>query len=471
MNYLKLAWRNLWRNKRRTLITSASIMFAVFFAVLMRSLQLGSYGHMINNLIESYSGFIQIQHTDYQDDMVLENSIDFTPELLEKLEKSEVIKSVAPRLESFALASTGIQTKGVAVIGIDPDREIKLSDPERLLVKYRISESTIEKLKQRGLPDICITRLKEQLNESFSSRESVELALKLSKKDLERWLEIILDNSQFIGTVLQKDDEGILVSDRLSKYLNVNVGDSVILLGQGYQGVSAAAIFPVRGILKIPAPDLDNKVIYMTLSKAQLFYGMEGKLTSININPHDNSDENLLIVKNKITSIINNPELAVKDWKEFNPVLKQQIEGDSQSGQAILGLLYFIIFFGIFGTVIMMVHERTREFGVLISIGMQRTSLCAIFIYEMLLMGLMAVITGIILSLPLLYLGNIHPIRFTGDLAKMYSSMGFEPVMPTLWLDTYIFWQGFVVILMVFLSCIYPLRKVFKLIEVEALRS
>jgi ABC-type lipoprotein release transport system permease subunit len=422
-------------------------------------------------MIETYSGFVQVQHKNYQDDMVLENSLAFSAETLSNLEKLKSIKSVSPRIESFALASNGQQTKGAVIIGIDADRESQLSDPQHLLVKFRISEKTIDSLIGNKIPVEIINKVKEQVNESFSSRESFELALNLEEADLNKWIIKILEFSKFNGTILQQDDDGVLVSDRLSKYLKANIGDTIILIGQGYQGISAAELFPVRGIIKIPAPDLDNKLIYMPLAKAQSFFGMEGRLTSININPNDNSERNLPLIKTEISALLNNPDIVIKGWKEFNPILKQQIEGDNQSGQAILGLLYFIIFFGIFGTVIMMVHERSREFGVLISIGMQRSSLTAIFLYEMLIMGFMAVIIGILMSLPILYYGSVHPFRFTGDLAKVYSSMGFEPVMPMMWIDAYIFWQGFIVVLMVFLSCLYTLRKIFILKEVNALRT
>ena len=121
MNYIKIAWRNLWRNKRRTVITTSSILFAVFFVVIMRSFQLGSYGLMINNTIESYMGFLQIQNEDYLDDKTIDNSFEGNAQFMANIKKIPEVKAVVPRLESFALASTGNQTKGVIVLGVDPE--------------------------------------------------------------------------------------------------------------------------------------------------------------------------------------------------------------------------------------------------------------------------------------------------------------------------------------------------------------
>jgi len=78
--FLKLAWRNIWRNKRRSLITIASIFCAIFFSVVMRTMQLGSYDLMIDSMVRFYSGYIQIHSKGYWDEQTLDNSFDFDEE-------------------------------------------------------------------------------------------------------------------------------------------------------------------------------------------------------------------------------------------------------------------------------------------------------------------------------------------------------------------------------------------------------
>ncbi|MCK5028934.1 MAG: ABC transporter permease [Bacteroidales bacterium] len=465
-----MAWRNIWRNKRRTLITVASIFFAVFFAVVMRSFQLGTYDHMIHQAIESFTGYIQIQNRDFFDDPTLDNTFEYDNNLLSKVNQVDNIKVVVPRVESFALASTGTQSKGVLVTGIDPVKEKALSDPENRVVKYRFTPEIVEKiLTVIDIPEKQIELFKSNENKSYSSLSRISLDLDLDKKLEEILFPIIQDKAAFIGRYLTDNDDGVLLSDRLSKYLKANVGDTIVLIGAGFHGTTAANVFPVRGIVKIVSPELDNKLIYMTLEKSQEFFNLENRVTSLNINLDDPDD--MLETQIVLKEAINSGQFAVKNWEEFNPTMKQQIEGDSIGGVIFIGILYFIVLFGIIGTVLMMIAERKRELGVMVAIGMSKVKLSIVLIIEMLFLGFIGMMSGLIASVPIVIVGNRNPLKMTGEMAKMYEDMGFDPVMPLAWFDQYFFWQGAIIMIMVLFACYLPLRRVRRMKVISALRA
>lgn len=468
----KIAWRNLWRNRRRTMITASSVFFAVFFAVIMRSYQLGSYDHMINNFIESFTGFLQVQHIKYQDNPLIDNSFDYNDSIASAISDVDKVISVTPHLESFALASSGTQTKAGAIIAIDPEKEKSFSDPESKLVKYRITDEALKLLKEVAqIPDDVLEKVKKNLGRSYASSARLELELGLNSEENELSMPEIMKCSEVPNGFLANDDDGILVSDKLASYLKVAIGDSVILMGQGYHGVSATGIFPVRGIIKMPSPEIDNKLIIMTIPAAQKFFDAEGKITSLVVNLTDKSDRTIKTAKTRINSLLPDKNTIAKAWYELNPILYQQIQGDSQSGVAMLGILYFIIFFGIFGTVLMMVSERRREFGVLVAIGMQKKKLKRIVTIEMMLLGAIGLLCGLLASVPLILYFYYHPIVMKGDMGKMMEDYGWDAVMPTAWFGPYFYWQIMIVALMIILATLYPLRKIGRLKEIEALRS
>src|SRR5210317_1786450 len=117
---IQLAWRNIWRNRRRTLITLASVVFAVMLAVLLNSVKEGVLVKMQENAVSFYSGAIQIPNPDYWDEKTLDNAFAYQGALLDKLIEHKEIKYAGPRLESFALAAGEQRSKAAMILGVDP---------------------------------------------------------------------------------------------------------------------------------------------------------------------------------------------------------------------------------------------------------------------------------------------------------------------------------------------------------------
>jgi len=479
--YLKLAWRNIWRNKRRTLITTASIFFAVFFALIMRSFQLGTYDKMIYSIIESYSGFIQVQSKDYLDEPIMDNAIPFDTNLETQILKTENIKAVIPRLQSFGMASFGEKSKTAIIIGINPEKEKLVNNLEKRIVKIKLTEEKLKQIENNtDFSSEIIEKIKTLKGNSYYSTEDLLFDIKLNNEEQQKYLSAIETFFNYEGQYLNETQNQILVSYKLAEYLDINVGDSLVIVSQGYHGVSAAGVYYVCGLLKLSNPEFNNAMIYMPLKTSQnLFSAYEIS---------DNLDTTFLVsylslcVKNKkdksllksIENIKNNIDTKIYNvlyWKEYNKQLVQQIKGDNISGQAMLGLLYLIIGFGVFGTVLMMTAERKREFGVMIAVGMQRFKLKLIVTIEMIIIGAIGILAGILASAPIVLLGYWFPIRLTGERAKMMKNYNLEPIMPMAWFDMYYVNQTIVVMIIVLIAAIYPIYRIGKLNIINALRA
>jgi len=470
MKNYKIAWRNLWRNRRRTLITVASVFFAVFFALIMRSLQLGTYDHMFRNVIESYTGYLQVQHEDFWDDKTVDNVIAYTPELEQAILSDNNATATIPRFESFALASSGTLTKGVLVMGVDPEKEKYLSDLKKKLVRYRLNDENIEKLKNSDLSDEYKKNFGILSGNSYSSMSSILNDLGVSEEDSSSVISVIEKNASFKNGFIRVGEPGALIGDKLSLFLKIDIGDTLVLISQGYHGTTSAGKFKVRGIIRMPTPDIDNKVVYLPIDVCQEFYNAPGFVTSMAIGVRDNDDSE---VERMVSSLGHkmSPPLKVLGWRTLNELMINQMDADSKSGMVMIGILYLVIAFGIFGTVLMMTSERKREFGVLVAVGMQKSKLSTVVTLEMIYIGLMGIASGTIMALPAIFYGYYHPLKFTGEIAKMYEDYGMEPVMPFLPVDWYFVWQSVVVAIIVIISIFYPVRKIYRMEIVNSLKA
>ena len=402
---LKLAWRNIWRNKRRTLITVASIFFGVLLSTFMTSMQEGTYSKMIDNVVGFYSGYIQVHHPEYWENKTIDYTFTPNDSLYEVLRNNPSVISFVPRLESFTLMSYKTSTKGAALIGIDPEKENKMTN-------------------------------------------------------LSHWIEK--------GTYLEPDDDGILLAVNLAKNLGVDIGDTLVLISQGYHGVSAAALFPVRGILRFPAPTMNSLGGYIDIKAAQNFFSVPDKYTSLVLMVNDYGKVNQ--IKHRLKSELGK-QFEIMTWDEMDPVTKNMIDADRSGAYITKGILYVLIGFGIFGTVIMMIAERRKEMGIMIAIGMQRSQLSKILFYETTLLGLVGVFAGFAVSLPLILYLVYHPIPITGEAAKAYEQFGFEAAMyfSAQW---FVFARQLLIVFIITMTVyVYPFVKTYKLKLINALHS
>jgi ABC-type lipoprotein release transport system permease subunit len=271
------------------------------------------------------------------------------------------------------------------------------------------------------------------------------------------------------GEYLNTDDKSVMVAAGLADYLKLGVGDTIVLIGQGYHGANAAAIYPIKGIMKFPVPMQNNQTVFLPLKEAQWFYAADNRLTSISL-VVDNA-KNVDRIVADISANVDIELLEVMGWRDLMPDLVQGIEIDNISGQIMLWILYAVIGFGMFGTFMMMTAERMYEFGVMMSVGMHRAKMQFVIFIEMAMMAGIAVLSGIAISLPILIYYYNNPVFMTGESAAAIEEFGVEAAYffslePSLFYN-----QAWAIFFMAFILGFYPLIIIQRLKPVAAMRE
>jgi ABC-type lipoprotein release transport system permease subunit len=248
--------------------------------------------------------------------------------------------------------------------------------------------------------------------------------------------------------------------------LKLQIGDSLVLYGQGYHGQVAAAIYPVIGFLKMPFQELNNGLVFLNLKTAQNYFSAPYRITSLAV-----MIENPAYLDETIKHLKQLDKYAIMRWDEMLPDLVQSIQLDNASGIIMLIILYIVITFGVFGTVMMMVSERYKEFGILISVGMRKWRLMTVTTIESIFVAFVGVIAGIIASIPLIYYLHLNPLQITGEATKTFDSLGIEPIFNFSIEPGLFFAQALVVLIIALGAALYPLLFIRKLKPVEALHS
>ncbi|MCB9222974.1 MAG: ABC transporter permease [Crocinitomicaceae bacterium] len=400
---LRLARKNIWRNRRRTTITIMAIGFAVMSAVMMRSVNAGMEEKMLESIVKNNMGYIQIHLNGFWDEQTLDNGFYTDNEMISEIEEIPNILSIDKKLEAGTLSSFGNFTRGTFIMSYDQTKEIP----------KKITNNIIE------------------------------------------------------GSFPESGNSEILMGNELADYLGVNVGDTLVFFGQGYQGATAAGLYSVSGLIDMHMPELNRVIAYMCMEDLQYYLSAPDLVTALVIDLKD--PEILEETKNEISQIVGE-EYEVMTWKQMSPELEQLMLTSQSKNWIMHFILYMVITFVMFGTILMATQERRYELGVLLAIGMKKWKTMLMIVTETIIISLIGVLVGIGLAAPVAYYFHYNPIVLKGEQADMMSDMGFEPVIPFS-IDPGIALDHAMIVLVISLVLvIYPIMIVKKLKPVEAMK-
>jgi len=404
---LRMAWRNIWRNRRRTWLTATAMIFSNVLLVFMISLQFGSYDMMIDNTLKLFSGHLQVQADGYQDNPKLRTSIPDVRSLTATLRAAMPATRIAPRAAGFALVSSEERSFGVEVVGVDPASEPGVSTVPGMVTQ---------------------------------------------------------------GRYLRESDAGaIVIGAAMARNLKVGIGAELTLLGSGRDGSFAAGIAHVIGIFDSGSSDMDRAFAEVPLTWFQEIFAMRGHGNSIAI-AVDGLDEVAAARAAAAAAIRDRGDLVVLDWNALHPGLRQAIQADLSSGWFMYGVLVILVGFSVLNTQLMSVLERTREFGVITALGVRPRRLASLVMQETALMALVGLGLGLFLGWLVTLYFHAHGFSYSGmeELAERFNLPG--KMYPSITPKTLILGPA-VVFFFSLLAAVYPALRLFRLRPVDAMRT
>ncbi|MCP4698032.1 MAG: ABC transporter permease [Gammaproteobacteria bacterium] len=404
---LRLAWRNIWRQSRRSGLTMAAFTFASGLLVFMVTLQLGMYDMMIDNNLKVLTGHFQVQRSGYLKKPKMRSTIADARQLAEKLRQINGIVEIAARAQGFVLLASEERTYGVQAFGVETAYEGNLSS-----IPGRIQ------------------------NGRFLSG----------------------DNAQ-----------ELIIGEALARNLKVKVGDELSLLGSGRDGSIAAAVLPVVGIFNSGMPEIDRGLIEIPLITFQEIFSM-GNTAHVLAGMVKNLDNLETVLARVHSEIPLKAELSVLDWNTLVPGLLQMVQADMVGAWFVYGCLIMIVTFSILNTFMMAVLERTREFGIMLALGAKPMFIGKLVMLEALLLTLLGLAIGMAIGTAVTLYFYFYGFSLAGmeEMTAQYGLTG--AVRPKLSVSAFTLGPG-VILLFTMIASLYPALRIRALKAVDAMKS
>jgi ABC-type lipoprotein release transport system permease subunit len=400
---IKLAWKNIWRNKRRSLIIIISALLGIWGGVLSNGIFVGMWETTVEAAINRELSHIQIHHPDFSNERLISQFISNYDEVEKILLSNPAIKSFSKRSIIEGMASSPNSVSGVKIIAIEPDKEKNMT---------LISQKLIE------------------------------------------------------GVYFLDKDYEILIGQKLAKRLKLKLNSKIVLSFQGLDNNLVASAFRVVGIFKTESKIFDETNVFIKQSDLSTILGTKAPVHefAIRVNSIDLIDTTTSILKTQLK------DLRVESWKELAPELSLTSGFLYFELNIFMGIILFALLFGISNTMMMSVFERTREFGVLMAIGMKQIRLFALIIIESIFLLFSGGIAGTLLgyfSIEFLSKKGINLSIVEEGLAAYGMSAILYPELP---LHMYV--SLFVMMMITaIVASISPALKAIKLKPAEAIRT
>lgn len=398
-----LAWKNIWRNKKRSMIILAATVIGLTAGLFAVGMMTGMYEAMISSGINREIGNLQIHTASYKHDQLISQSLPGPDSIVRMIRTHSDVRSVATHSLIEGMASSAATASGIMIFGIKPDDEREVT---------AVSHSVIE------------------------------------------------------GTYFEKPNS-IVIGKKLAEKLKLKLRSRIVLSFSGVDGNIIYGSFRIAGIFKTDATNFDMMNVFVRQEDLSSLLGTETPIHEIVIRTHTPTmiDSTKAAIQKNLS-----PKIVVESWKEIAPELKLTADSSEIVDAIFLGIILFALLFGLTNTLLMSVIDRTRDFGVLLAVGMYRRRLFAMIILESLFLSFTGGIIGVLLGWGITSYFTVHGIDLssvsTGLSAYGIPSILYPFIRPSLY--------GTLTIMMIMTSIIaalYPAIKAVRLKPVEAIRT
>ena len=403
-----LAWRNVWRNTRRTILTLLTIIVGCAMIILLNAFAKGGHDQMIEDATGLVMGHIHIHAKGYWENKTIDYAFQADETVEKVLASNKNIRAYCQRIMCDALIAKEGITKGVMVQGVQPLRELQVCGLHKCIIKGRyLSDS---------------------------------------------------------------DSTHAVIGATLAENLKIDVSDTVAIISQGFDGSIAAEHLQIVGIFKSGNPDYDKFLLQMPLKQADETFSMMGYVQAIVIRASRLDDVDDIV--EELTSLLHNDKYSLEalGWEKLMPELVQFIVMDDVSGYLFDLMLFLVVAFGILNTIQMSVYERTRELGIMKAVGTTPGQIIALIMTETFVITIIGVVVGVALGVGISYYFTVHPIdysQFADEIAVWGISTTIFPATVTI---ANIVVTAVLTMVVSLLFCVFPARRASRLHPVEAIR-